>query len=651
MKLFKSKLILTFFILFFFYIIYNPYVMGESNSSTAYDIGKYNIDATIMKNGNLHIVEKIEFDFNNNANGIYRDILYKYTYKGQKDDINPSSSRYQSQDVENIKVYKTDNNFQNEIMLNEVSESTAYNGMENSYSISNKINDGYIKRIKIYEPSISGSDKYLKIEYDVVKPTVLYQDVGEMYWNFIGKNWDCSISNVNVNIDFEHEYNGENIKFYPHGYANIINIQNSNGKLSFFIEKLKSKTAIDARIVFPNTYIDSAKKIYNTSYNYNELNKIEDMMSMGKVRNNVSNILNFVIIALAIGYLILLIKKSNEISSKGKNKKIEYYTEPLDNLNLSMYTKLLGGTILNPNLVIATVLDLQYKKVLKMDAQKRLKKSFDGIKYNYYFSINKEAKLNNLNEYERIIINYIFNDKVSNKNIDISNFKNEKIELNEKFKSLSNNYFELNKFRITSSDYDKRLGDIAYKKPDKKLKKLSFYYISLLLIISIINIFVISPLNIEFKFENATIYFVIGIFYIIFSLILTFTRGLKEEYYDEYNKLKGLEKYLKEYSLIKDRYPIEIALWDRYLVFASLFGIAKKVAKEFREELISKGYNDDYIYINYPLLGISMYSTQFASYASNSTGSSSSGGFSGGGAGGGGRWRRPVVVLFNEQNI
>ena len=161
-------------------------------------------------------------------------------------------------------------------------------------------------------------------------------------------------------------------------------------------------------------------------------------------------------------------------------------------------------------------------------------------------------------------------------------------------------------------------------------------------VLLLVNIFIVSPLD----FNNKLLEFIpslfISIFYILFINTIAANKALKQEYIDEYNKLKGLERYLKEYSLIKDRYPIEITLWERYLVFASLFGIAKKVAKEFKEELVANGYDDNYIYMYYPMINISMHSDTINS----SFASSSSGGYSGGGSGGGGRrWRRRRCLL------
>ena len=99
-------------------------------------------------------------------------------------------------------------------------------------------------------------------------------------------------------------------------------------------------------------------------------------------------------------------------------------------------------------------------------------------------------------------------------------------------------------------------------------------------------------------------------------------------------------------SIFKDRFPIEMVLWGKYLVFATLFGIADKVSKEFKEELIAKGYDDDYIYMTYPILNMSIHSNDIYSSFVASTGSSSSGGYSGSGSGGGGgrRWRRRCLL-------
>lgn len=45
----------------------------------------------------------------------------------------------------------------------------------------------------------------------------------------------------------------------------------------------------------------------------------------------------------------------------------------------------------------------------------------------------------------------------------------------------------------------------------------------------------------------------------------------------------GLKKFLKDFTLIKDRGTVEVKLWNNYLIFASLYGIAEQVYKDFKK--------------------------------------------------------------------
>ena len=118
--------------------------------------------------------------------------------------------------------------------------------------------------------------------------------------------------------------------------------------------------------------------------------------------------------------------------------------------------------------------------------------------------------------------------------------------------------------------------------------------------------------------------------------------GSMDDYiYNDSVQLYGLKKYLLEFSRMDTKEVMEVKLWDEYLMFAYLFGIADKVAKQLKdmypevvEEMQSSNidYNTLY-YINH----ISVRSTSSASSARSAAQSYSSGGggFSSGGGGGG----------------
>lgn len=45
----------------------------------------------------------------------------------------------------------------------------------------------------------------------------------------------------------------------------------------------------------------------------------------------------------------------------------------------------------------------------------------------------------------------------------------------------------------------------------------------------------------------------------------------------------GFKRYLEDFTLLRERAAFEVSLWDEYLVFAQMFGIADKVAEQFKQ--------------------------------------------------------------------
>ena len=111
--------------------------------------------------------------------------------------------------------------------------------------------------------------------------------------------------------------------------------------------------------------------------------------------------------------------------------------------------------------------------------------------------------------------------------------------------------------------------------------------------------------------------------------------------YKDSQELYGLKLFFKEFSDMKNKEAIEVQLWDEYLMFAYLFGMAEKVAKQFKNlypEIVEQmeARNIDYNTLTY-INNLSVNTVHAASAARSAAESYSSGGggFSSGGGGGG----------------
>ena len=147
-------------------------------------------------------------------------------------------------------------------------------------------------------------------------------------------------------------------------------------------------------------------------------------------------------------------------------------------------------------------------------------------------------------------------------------------------------------------------------------------------------------------------------------------KGMKER-----NQWKALKKYMEDYSLLNEKTLPDIILWEKFLVYATAFGISKEVIEQLEivcPDMFNNDNVDRYSYWNFvsnSRYGTSFlddlsnkmentyrnaerkYQSEFVSYnrtysSSESRHSSSSG--SGGGFSSGGGGRRTAEVAVGE---
>lgn len=132
--------------------------------SQPYVIENFDVEINVTQGGSMEVTETIDVLFNEARRGIFRDIPFRYNFKGKR--------------------YKT----------------ALYNiDVENyNYQVSS---EGPNKRIRIGEENtyISGKHRYT-ISYTVDKAIMEYQDGQEIYWNLTGNNWDTPIYQVSYRI-------------------------------------------------------------------------------------------------------------------------------------------------------------------------------------------------------------------------------------------------------------------------------------------------------------------------------------------------------------------------------------------------------------------------------------------------------------------
>ena len=217
-------------------------------------------------------------------------------------------------------------------------------------------------------------------------------------------------------------------------------------------------------------------------------------------------------------------------------------------------------------------------------------------------------------------------------------------------KRVSNDYVNTDMFvnSVNNSIVNIGISQGYFQKADFKGLKtktnlLANNYIVFGLVIMIIGNWIMSMTRLDFAYGAL---FIVGLVMILCGCYLKKKKNkyvlLTQYGEDEYAKWRGLYNFLNSATLMNEKTVIELPLWEKYLVYATAFGISDKVIKAIKircpdvsnSVILSNNY---YYSHNFRIYGRSFRSaTNRATFVSKSIKSGGSTFYGGGGRGGGG---------------
>ena len=257
-------------------------------------------------------------------------------------------------------------------------------------------------------------------------------------------------------------------------------------------------------------------------------------------------------------------------------------------------------------------------------------------KYNIY-NVKLEQLSDNEESYFNLITKYAignsitlkaFQDKISTDYVNTNSFVS---SVNSSIVNIgiSNGYFQ----------------KASYNKLKSMTNVLANGYIIIALIIMIFGNINLSQTRIGFAYGAL---FILGIVLIGCAIYLKRKANdyilFSQKGIDEYVKWHGLYEFLNSQTLMYDKEVVDIKLWEKYLVYATAFGISNKVIKALEvrgldvtsSPILSNPYyrSADFRYTTHHFR--SSYNRATSTYRASSFGSSHYGGAGRGGGGGGG---------------
>ncbi len=633
------KIIKKFFIISIFIFISLIILSIKSNASSDLLLNNLDFNAFINSDGSMDITETWDIKIKDT------NTLFK-TFKSD-------SGKYK--DITNIQVTDITNGENKEFrQINTL----MYHVTKNCYY--GLINDDGNFEIAWGVGLDNSSDtKKYKISYTVQDAISKHNDYAQLYWQFIGSDFEINAKKVTGSIILPGQVeNKDEIRVWGHteDLNGEIYVTDLN-KINFELDGFNSRRFVEIRVLFPTGMIVSSGRTSNNNILEDVINEETSWANEANERRTRRNMSNLLITAITVTICIILAIYSLKQALKASNKlkdfkeykptqKLKYFRElprkdatPAQALHVYKETKVGFADAEIGKIVSATLLNLNLKKYIdfKIENEKNKEKIIMKI---------TNSDIINLSADEKVIFEFLKKACKEKDEITVKDFQ--KYIKNTSTTNILALKKDLN-LQTKKELIEKQLFDTEKEKIYKKYQSKNTIYCTIVFFV----IFAAAFLTEFLAIIGYTALFGLIICEII-SIIINNKAMKKINVYtqkgiDEKEMWKGLKKYMEDFSMLDKREVPEIAIWEHFLVFATAFGIANKVLKQLKIIYPDLENNLDINTYTYMYL---MMNTNFSSSFSNaistsmssaySSASGGGGGFSGGGRteAGGRRWGR-----------
>lgn len=620
------------------------------------NIDTYTADVTINDAGDMTVVETWDINYYTHMNVRFRDIAFnKYATDYELSESLNNIASFDTNHV-SVKFFKDGQDRTNDVRV-------AYS-FNNEYDelgglITCEPNSSTCESIFVDATNAGGLDGNVSFEYTYTILGVItsYSDISELNWRLFDYAED-TVKQANITVTFpENAFSIEDMYVWGHGLTNGTITKSSNNQVVMDIGKIRSGEFPEFRILVQNDLFSNIeqKNVYITPKM--TLAKIMDYEETISSEFNQRVIATRVILALTIVMCLVMGGVTYAVYRKYDKEYIpeykgDYYRELPNEDTPAEVSYLYYMKKISNESVTATLLDLVRKKFITLDSTG---KAMTSAKADFILTLDKTADKSKLKKHEIELLHWVFNiigdgSVVTTKKIE--KYGKSSVEEAKIFQSRSMSFIEAAKQVSSKHPY----FEYNYQLNKKKIMVPIIIPI-ILLAISLItsSIYVIT----NWITTLTSILVIISYSTYVYSIKKRSVEGN-----ELFTKWKAFKNFLINFSSIDD-YPIPgVIVWEHYLVYATVLGIADKVMAQLeiklpKEELASSsstfmkvGYSSKGFY--YGMI-VNRFNTTFTNASSNSMrtiavynaskvssgggGGGFGGGSSGGGGGGGGRSR------------
>lgn len=627
-------------ILFSIFIMFLPIFVYADGTA------RYYIEVNVLDTGDAEIKELKLMD------GVYKGYKTSIRYKSNGlSKFDGSKSSFEGSDIynasalTNVKVYDVKFTTTDFSVINKKNKEFVLvnSAKKGDYGVYTKTKNSEGVDIMSYQPSSYARASL--ITYTLKDLVVVHNDIAEIAHDFIGTDYAEEINNLIIRINLPSS--SKELRIFSHGPLNGNNRIIDDKSVEITYKRLPKNNPVDARVVFDKSLVPKATKKSNADglnkilevekERANYANKLrESARKREKMLQTLAIIMEILLGIWLIGLIAIVYKFYNKNDKEYRSEfDGKYFRDFPEEYTPSTVSYLMNKSINNLSFN-AGILDLIRKKAITIEEVTIDKKGLFKNKQqkDYKLSRNMNFNLDTLSTSEKKLFNLLIG-TVGNGDYVILGDMKEFSKDYDNAKRLISGYDSWRYACESEAETEEFYENTKKEKTNCILYSLIFIPITFLALLCGSNMGRVLLMD---------LFGILAIIY--FSSATKRTKKGNEQYH----KWKGLKNFIADFGRLDEKDLPEIKLWERYLVYATMFGLAVKVQNAMKMNLERMNYSDNidftYLYFDNYYFSNLMTNAVNSSFSSArgtisthelaSSSDSSSGGYGGGSSFGGG---------------
>ncbi|HIT45561.1 MAG TPA: DUF2207 domain-containing protein [Candidatus Aphodovivens excrementavium] len=215
--------------------------------ASSYEMPKVAISAQAETDGSLHVIEQRTFAFDGDFSAVW------WTFSGL-----PSNAEVVINSVRMVSVGDDGEALGYPQVLNSVPFVLSWRDEggpgHDAYSFDQARDTVYV----FFDAS--DEQRLIELDYTVVNGVTAYSDVGEVYWQFVGSQWEVDSNDVTMTLSLPVPSGvavepGNNVRAWGHGPLDGSVEINEDGSVVYTVPRVKAGSYVEARVVFPSDWL------------------------------------------------------------------------------------------------------------------------------------------------------------------------------------------------------------------------------------------------------------------------------------------------------------------------------------------------------------------------------------------------------------